>query len=254
MLAHSPIVTIAAVLFVMMPGCSRSSPPSPAEETLRSAVTAVNIAPSTEASTQPVPVALEANLPLPQGLAAGGAPPAVTGIDLPSVPFANQPRPPAKGQAEKRAEELDLRVPSKLELGPRILAEDHVVPPTKTFTPDAPELSRREASRLSLPQLPAGSKRYSAGRNPEEAFLPALSYPELEGVTPLADPGQTYARSVTQAPTAIGRGGFAAAIPLLPADPEENLRVFRLKEQPAEADVPARGRESIVLPAEKEKK
>jgi hypothetical protein len=199
-----------------------------------------------------VAVAAEANVALPQVVNPALPGPAVRlqSEELAPIPFTEQPRPANQPAAEKRSLELELTVPSKLDLSTRLVPEDKHVAPAKPYTADVPELSRRETVRLAVPQLPAGGKRWVAAPNPADAFLPPLSTPELERPTPASDPGQIYARTVTQPPSDIGRGGFAPSIPLLPSDPEENGRVFRLPPIPAEVDPPARGRVTVALPME----
>lgn len=251
----------AVVLAAFVVGCGRAPARPVADQQQITPVAAVTSEKSPiqvssdeapAATTVPVPVAIEANVALPQGveLPRQGLATVLKADELPPVPFTEGPRPATKPAAEKRTAELDLSVPTKVDLGPRLVTADRQVAVPKPYTPDAPDVSRLETARLALPQLPAGGKRFSSAPNPEEAFLPPLSVPELERPTPTSDPGQVYARTVTQPPAIIGRGGFAPPIPLLPADPEENARSFRLRELPADVDPPARGRTQVQLPVE----
>jgi len=250
----------AVVLAALVAGCGRAPARPVADQQNIRPVAAVTSEKSpihvssdeSPAVTTTVPVAIEANVALPQGveLARQGLATILKADELPPVPFTEGPRPATKPTAEKRAAELDLTVPTKVDLGPRLVAADRQVAVPKPYTPDAPDLSRLETARLAIPVLPAGGKQFSSAPNPEEAFLPPLSVPELERPTPTSDPGQVYARTVTEPPAVVGRGGFAPPIPLLPADPEENARIFRIKELPADVDPPARGRTQVQLPVE----
>ena len=248
-------VVLAAISF----GCGRTTAQPAAD---RQRITPVAALPSEKSAfhvstdeTPPattVPVALEANVALPQGveLPRQGLATILKADELTPVPFTQQPLPATNPPTEKRTAGLDLTVPTKVDLGPRLVAADRQVAVPRPYTPDAPDLSRLETARLTVPLLPAGGKQLASAPNPEDAFLPPLSAPELERPTPTSDPSQAYARTVTQPPAVIGRGGFAAAIPLLPADPEENARSFRLRDIPAEVDPPARARTQVQLPVE----